>query len=63
MVFLDKYGWPVVVPKNRPVMKWLRRIIHTRRIRRGWWDGYRIVPTGQESPGPPACEDGCDQSS
>ena len=34
MQFLDKHGWPVEYEKGRPIMKWLRRIIHTRKIRR-----------------------------
>lgn len=58
MVFCDKYGWPVEVSKKHFIRRWLRRLIHTRKIKRGWWDGYRIVPTGQKSPGPPVSNDG-----
>lgn len=56
MVFLDKYGWPVEVPKRRPIVKFLRRLLLTRKIKRGWWDGYQIVPPGGHSPGPPVME-------
>lgn len=56
MVFLDKYGFPVTQFKRRRlIVNTLRRLIHTRRIVRGWWDGYQVVPPGQDSPGPPVC--------
>ena len=35
MVFLDKYGWPVECIKGRPVINFIRRVLHTRSIRRG----------------------------
>ncbi len=40
MQFLDKHGWPVEYARGRPIQKWLRRLIHTRRIKRGtvWTD-------------------------
>ncbi len=43
MVFLDSYGWPVERPKGRWLHGILRLLIHTRRIRRGYWDGRRVV--------------------
>jgi hypothetical protein len=36
MIFLDKYGWPVETFKGRPVLNFLRRLIHTRKIVRRW---------------------------
>ena len=36
MIYLDKYGWPVVTIKNRPVVNFIRRLIHTRKIVRHW---------------------------
>ena len=38
MQFLDKYGWPVVGFKGRPVLNWFRKLIHTRKIKRGKWE-------------------------
>ena len=35
MLFLDKYGWPVETVKGRWFHSLLRRVIHTRKIRRG----------------------------
>lgn len=43
MVFLDKWGWPITSGKGRYIQKWLRRLIHTRRIVSGYWNGYRVV--------------------
>ena len=43
MVFLDKHGWPVETIKGRWVQNFLRRLLHTRRIVRGRWDGYKVV--------------------
>jgi len=43
MVFLDRHGWPVEYVKGWFVRKWLRRLIHTRRIVRGRWDGHKVV--------------------
>jgi hypothetical protein len=53
MVFLDSDGWPVEYVRGKWFSKWIRRLIHTRSIRRGWWDGYRVVPPGGRSFGPP----------
>lgn len=36
MYFLDKYSWPVETIKGRPVLNFIRRLIHTRKIVR-WW--------------------------
>ena len=35
MQFLDKLGWPVARFKGRPVINFLRLLIHTRKIKRG----------------------------
>ena len=35
MHFVDKLGWPVETIKGRPVLNFLRILIHTARIRRG----------------------------
>lgn len=43
MVCLDSYGWPVETIKGRPFINLLRLLIHTRRIVRGRWDGYKVV--------------------
>lgn len=43
MVFLDKLGWPVAYIKGRWILKWVRRLIHTRKIKRGYWNGYKVV--------------------
>ncbi len=43
MVFLDKYGWPVEYVMGRPFSKWIRRLLWTHRIVRGYWDGYKVV--------------------
>lgn len=32
---LDRYGWPVVTLKGRPITNAIRFLLHTRRI--GWW--------------------------
>ena len=47
MQFLDKYGWPVEVPKGRPIIAFLRRLIHTRKIRRGAFPAPRLDPSNQ----------------
>jgi hypothetical protein len=36
MVFLDKLGWPVTTVKGRPILNFIRRCIHTRKIVRQW---------------------------
>lgn len=43
MTLLDKYGYPVETIKGRPIANALRRLLWTRKIVRGWWDGYRVV--------------------
>jgi len=35
MQYLDKYGWPVERIKGRPVVNFIRLMIHTRKIKRG----------------------------
>ena len=53
MQFLDKYGWPVESEKGRPIMKWLRRLVHTRKIKRRFnaqreYDAATPVPISDE---------------
>jgi len=48
MVFLDKYNWPVTYVKGSWFWKWVRRLIHTRKIVRGHWDGYKVVNKSKE---------------
>ena len=43
MVFLDRWGYPVECIRGRWFQNFLRRLIHTRRIARGRWDGHRVV--------------------
>lgn len=43
MVFLDSYGWPVERINGRWLYNILRLLIHTRCIRRGYWDGWHVV--------------------
>lgn len=42
MVFIDKYGWPVEKIKGKPITTFIRLLIHTRKIKKGYWDGYRV---------------------
>ncbi len=35
MQFLDKLGWPIERIKDRPILNFLRLLIHTRKIKRG----------------------------
>ena len=42
MVFLDKLGWPIETIKGRWFHNFLRRLIHTRKIKKGRWDGYNV---------------------
>ena len=44
MVCVDKYGLHVVKIRGRPIINLLRVLLHTRRIRRGRWDGHKVVP-------------------
>lgn len=38
LVYVDRYGWPVVGIENHPVITFLRRLTHTRKIvRYGMW--------------------------
>lgn len=37
MQFLDKYNYPVVRIKNRPILNLFRLVLHTRKIKRGRW--------------------------
>jgi hypothetical protein len=51
MVFLDKYGWPVVTIRNKWFVNTIRKLIHTRKIVQGMWDGYKVVrPVGKWRP-------------
>lgn len=43
MVFLDKYGWPVERIKGKKFINFIRLLLHTRSIKQGYWDGYKIV--------------------
>jgi len=38
--FCDKHGWPVERVKGRPILNFLRLLIHTRKIRRRF-DGQK----------------------
>jgi hypothetical protein len=35
MQYLDKLGWPVVTFKGRPILNFMRRLLWTRKIKRG----------------------------
>ena len=46
LVFLDRLGWPVERIKGRPILNFLRLLIHTRKIitRTKWnrmWDNFQ----------------------
>ena len=43
MVFLDKYGYPVTGFRGRWFVNLLRKCLYARKIRRGYWNGYRVV--------------------
>ncbi len=43
MVFLDYYGYPVEQAKRHWLRNILRRLIHTRRICLGYWDGFGVT--------------------
>jgi hypothetical protein len=43
VVCLDYLGYPIERIKGRWLLTILRLLIHTRRIRRGYWDGFRVV--------------------
>lgn len=60
MEFLDRYGWPVERINGRPVVNFIRLLIHTRRIVRKWtqpdWigkpvDGVSAAPSGDTDAG------------
>jgi len=50
MILRDKLGWPVVRIKGRPIVTFLRLLIHTN-IRRTWADRHQGRP---EAPTPDA---------
>lgn len=35
MQFLDKYGWPVIIYENKPLLNFFRMLFYTRKIKRG----------------------------
>ena len=43
MVFLDKYNLPVVGIGGRWFLNIIRRLLLTRKIMRGRWDGHKVV--------------------
>jgi len=43
MVFLDKHGYPVETTVGKWLQNILRLLIHTRSIKRGYWDGYKVI--------------------
>ncbi len=43
MVFLDKYGWPVERTKGYKFFNFIRLLVHTRKVCRGYWNGFKIV--------------------
>jgi len=43
MVFLDYWGYPVESIRGHWLSNILRRLFRTRRICRGYWDGYRVL--------------------
>lgn len=48
MQYLDKAGWPVENVKGRWFRNFLRRLIHTRQLKRGSWpEGKGRVPDQQ----------------
>lgn len=49
VVFLDKYGWPVGRIKGKKVINFIRLLLHTRKIKKGYWDGYKIVTKKEKS--------------
>ena len=46
MVFLDKYGYPIEKIKGRWFSNLIRTIFYCRNIKRGKWDGFRVVRNG-----------------
>lgn len=44
MQYLDKAGWPIEMVKGRWFRNFLRRLIHTRKLKRGTWQDRKIVP-------------------
>lgn len=43
MVFLDRYGWPVEIIKGKWIQNILRLLVHTKSVKRGSWNGYKII--------------------
>jgi len=43
MVFLSKYGYPIVRWKDKPLRNILCYLFQTRKIKFGYWDGYKII--------------------
>lgn len=57
MQYLDKWGWPVTGFKGRPILSFIRRLIHTRKIKRGNFEhkqspvtGAGCAPTSSQQP-------------
>lgn len=45
MQFLDKYGWPVVKIKGRPVVNLIRLLLHTRKVKLGKFEPPKFEPS------------------
>lgn len=43
MVFFDNMNFPVELIKGRWFTNLIRLLIHTRKIRRGTWDGHKVI--------------------
>ena len=41
-VFFDSYGWPVELTTGHGIRNLFRLLFLTRKVRLGWWDGYRM---------------------
>ena len=50
MVCLDHWGYPIERIRGRWLRNILRILMYTRRIRRGYWDGYCVVNTKAPRP-------------
>jgi len=50
MVFLDKHGWPVERIIGRPITNFIRLVLHTKKIKQGFWNGYGVVAAGKLYP-------------
>ncbi len=51
MIFCDKNGWPVTTTKDRWFQNFIRLVLHTKRIRRGYWNGFHIIKKKEHTNG------------